>query len=181
MNFSIGFFVGGQVLAGILGSAVTLPYGPGRQTWRQLHADHGGLRRRHVRDVGPRAGDGLDGFASAARLAIGALFHVHRDVWRRPGNALHAHPGGPFAIDLPFRPGCGEHPARLDGQAIAQAFHFQTGRQHRGRVWRVAGGHENRGPQRAVEPLGLDSRRRDDCRRAHRVAGVVGGADRLRG
>jgi OPT oligopeptide transporter protein len=31
MNFSIGFFVGGQVLAGILGSVVTLPYGaPGR-------------------------------------------------------------------------------------------------------------------------------------------------------
>jgi uncharacterized oligopeptide transporter (OPT) family protein len=28
MNFSIGFFVGGQVLAGILGSAVTLGYGP---------------------------------------------------------------------------------------------------------------------------------------------------------
>jgi uncharacterized oligopeptide transporter (OPT) family protein len=28
MNFSIGFFVGGQVLAGILGSAVTLTYGP---------------------------------------------------------------------------------------------------------------------------------------------------------
>src|SRR5215469_13641995 len=27
MNFSIGFFVGGQVLAGILGSVVTLPYG----------------------------------------------------------------------------------------------------------------------------------------------------------
>lgn len=28
MNFKIGFFVGGQVLAGILGSSVTLPYGP---------------------------------------------------------------------------------------------------------------------------------------------------------
>ena len=28
MNFSIGFFIGGQVLAGILGSIVTLPYGP---------------------------------------------------------------------------------------------------------------------------------------------------------
>src|SRR5882762_10925306 len=28
MNFSIGFFLGGQVLAGILGSVVTLPYGP---------------------------------------------------------------------------------------------------------------------------------------------------------
>lgn len=28
MNFSIGFFVGGQVLAGILGSTVTLGYGP---------------------------------------------------------------------------------------------------------------------------------------------------------
>src|SRR5437660_4623664 len=28
MNFKIGFFVGGQVLAGILGSAVTLSYGP---------------------------------------------------------------------------------------------------------------------------------------------------------
>src|ERR1035441_1177435 len=28
MNFSIGFFLGGQVLGGILGSPVTLPYGP---------------------------------------------------------------------------------------------------------------------------------------------------------
>ncbi len=28
MNFSIGIFIGGQVLAGILGSTVTLPYGP---------------------------------------------------------------------------------------------------------------------------------------------------------
>jgi len=28
MNFSIGFYVSGQVLAGILGSSVTLPYGP---------------------------------------------------------------------------------------------------------------------------------------------------------
>jgi hypothetical protein len=28
MNFSIGFFIGGQVLAGILGSTVTLSYGP---------------------------------------------------------------------------------------------------------------------------------------------------------
>src|SRR5512137_2384258 len=28
MNFSIGFFIGGQVLAGILGSTVTVPYGP---------------------------------------------------------------------------------------------------------------------------------------------------------
>ena len=28
MNFSIGFFIGGQVLAGILGSTVTLRYGP---------------------------------------------------------------------------------------------------------------------------------------------------------
>src|ERR1700751_3060808 len=28
MNFSIVFFIGGQVLAGILGSVVTLPYGP---------------------------------------------------------------------------------------------------------------------------------------------------------
>src|SRR5437588_12302088 len=28
MNFSIGFFISGQVLAGILGSTVTFPYGP---------------------------------------------------------------------------------------------------------------------------------------------------------
>src|ERR1051325_12243522 len=28
MNFSIGFYVSGQVLAGILGSTVTFPYGP---------------------------------------------------------------------------------------------------------------------------------------------------------
>ena len=28
MNFSLGFFIGGQVLAGILGSVVTFGYGP---------------------------------------------------------------------------------------------------------------------------------------------------------
>ena len=28
MNFKVGFFIGGQVLAGILGSVVTLGYGP---------------------------------------------------------------------------------------------------------------------------------------------------------
>src|SRR4051794_41515129 len=28
MNFSLGFFIGGQVLAGILGSVVTIGYGP---------------------------------------------------------------------------------------------------------------------------------------------------------
>src|SRR5436309_7663568 len=28
MNFSIGFYISGQVLAGILGSTVTFPYGP---------------------------------------------------------------------------------------------------------------------------------------------------------
>src|SRR5205809_2902708 len=28
MNFSIGFYISGQVLAGILGSVVTFPYGP---------------------------------------------------------------------------------------------------------------------------------------------------------
>ena len=28
MNFSLGFFIGGQVLAGILGSVITLGYGP---------------------------------------------------------------------------------------------------------------------------------------------------------
>src|SRR5260370_28826067 len=32
MNFSIGFFIGGQVLAGILGSQGTLPHCPGSQT-----------------------------------------------------------------------------------------------------------------------------------------------------
>lgn len=39
MNFSIGFFIGGQVLAGILGSAVTLPYGSGVKAWRQLRSN----------------------------------------------------------------------------------------------------------------------------------------------
>jgi hypothetical protein len=38
MNFSLGFFVGGQVLAGILGSTVTFGYGAqGRR--RELHSD----------------------------------------------------------------------------------------------------------------------------------------------
>ena len=47
MNFSIGFFIGGQVLAGILGSTVTLPYGPegrhGANYMQTMAASVGGM------------------------------------------------------------------------------------------------------------------------------------------
>ena len=49
MNFSLGFFVGGQVLAGMLGSTVTYGYGARGQARRQLHPDRGGLGGQHER------------------------------------------------------------------------------------------------------------------------------------
>ncbi|MFO1512540.1 MAG: hypothetical protein U1F83_06440 [Verrucomicrobiota bacterium] len=60
MNFSIGFFVGGQVLAGILGSAVTLPYGPEGKHARTI-SRRWRLCRRHVRHGRVDAGDDVAG------------------------------------------------------------------------------------------------------------------------
>jgi hypothetical protein len=45
MHFSIGFFIGGQVLAGILGSMVTLPYGPeGKHGAKYMRTSYGLLK-----------------------------------------------------------------------------------------------------------------------------------------
>ena len=122
MNFSIGFFVGGQVLAGILGSAVTLSYGPegkhGANYMQTMAASVAGMC-------------GMSGLVQAMvwlglpqppvwQLIL--YFYVHRHVRRRRGHALYANPGGPPAIDLPLRPGRGQHPAGADRQAVAEAF-----------------------------------------------------------
>ncbi len=69
MNFSIGFFVGGQVLAGILGSTVTFGYGPegkhGANYMQTAAASVAGMAGMGVL----LQGDGVDGPAAAAGVA----------------------------------------------------------------------------------------------------------------
>ncbi len=58
MNFSLGFFVGGQVLAGILGSAVTFGYG--------AQGRHGANRAMSRHDAAPRSAPGPHAVTEAA-------------------------------------------------------------------------------------------------------------------
>src|SRR6266850_596331 len=97
MNFSLGFFIGGQVLAGILGSLVTIGYG--------AEGRHGGDGRAHPDDDLARA-------RRAADLAAHRLLPLHRHARRRPRHALHAARRRPHAAQVPVGPGSGEHPAR---------------------------------------------------------------------
>jgi uncharacterized oligopeptide transporter (OPT) family protein len=73
MNFSLGFFVGGQVLAGMLGSTVTLGYGAQGKHGANYMQTGRRLGRRHERDGRADPGDGLARAAAAAGLAAGAL------------------------------------------------------------------------------------------------------------
>ena len=59
MNFSIGFFVGGQVLAGLLGSTVTYGYGAdGRRRSGHPRRARGAGRRSHGRSSRSPRGPG---------------------------------------------------------------------------------------------------------------------------
>ena len=112
MNFSLGFFVGGQVLAGLLGSTVTCGYGAeGKHgaNYIQTAAASVASMSAHGR---ADPGHGLDGTAAAAGLAAGALHAVHRHVRRRRRHALHADAGRPHAADLSLRPRRRQYPAR---------------------------------------------------------------------
>ncbi len=121
MNFSLGFFVGGQVLAGILGSVVTYGYGARGQARRQLHADDGRL-------------GGLD--VRAWRVLIQAMVWLgmpQPPAWQLMlfvscigmfgvgrGHALHAAARGPDAARLPLGLRGRQHPARAHRQAPAE-------------------------------------------------------------
>jgi hypothetical protein len=65
MNFSIGFFVGGQVLAGILGSTVTWATGP-RASTAPTTCRRRRLGGRHGRHGRADPGHGVDGPAPTA-------------------------------------------------------------------------------------------------------------------
>src|SRR6266568_332756 len=73
---------------------------PGRQTWRQLYADDGGVGCRVVWDGGAGPGDGVVGTAGAADVEAGSISYVDRDVRCGGGDALHAAAGGSHAIAL---------------------------------------------------------------------------------
>src|SRR5437660_7694803 len=96
MNFKIGFFVGGQVLAGILGSTVTLPYGPegkhGANYMQTMAASVAGMCGMAVLIQAMVAGS-----STTPIWQLVLLFPLHRNVWSWRGNALHANFGGPHA------------------------------------------------------------------------------------
>jgi hypothetical protein len=131
MNFSIGFFVGGQVLAGILGSTVTFGYGP--------EGKHGAnYMQTAAASVAGMAGMGVllqamlwMGLPRAAAVAAGALHGRDRHVRRRCRHALHADPGRPAAADLSVRPGGGQHPARAHRPGAAAPLGGAAGQRHR--------------------------------------------------
>jgi hypothetical protein len=149
MNFSIGFFHRRPGAGGHPRQHGHAAVRPGGQARRELHADDGGLGRRHVRHGGAGAGDGLAGAARAAGLAARPLFHVHRHVRRRRGHALHADARGPDAAGLSLGLRGGEHPPRAHGQEPAQALHRQARRRHGDRLCRRPGLAEDRPGRRA--------------------------------
>src|SRR5947208_506287 len=92
MNFSLGFFVGGQVLAGILGSVVTFGYGAegkhGANYMQSMAASVAGMAAMGVL-VGARIGVpavvvGLIGLALTPWLREVGLLGPH-DPWRKVG------------------------------------------------------------------------------------------------
>src|SRR5208282_4396161 len=117
----------------------------GREAWRQLHANNGGLRRGDVRHGRAGAGDGLVGPARASGLEANALLSVRWHVWRGCGHALYADLGRPDATDLSVGLRRGQYPARAHGPGPAKALGGQVGRRNGRRLrWRLV---------LAVEPL----------------------------
>ena len=134
MNFSLGFFVGGQVLAGILGLDGHLRLRRAGTSRRELHPDDGGVGRRHERDGGRDPGDDLDGHAAAAGVAAHPVHDVHRHVRRRRRHALHADPGRPPAAHVSVRARSRQHPARADRSRAAAAIGVAALRRHGARA-----------------------------------------------
>jgi hypothetical protein len=143
MNFSLGFFVGGQVLAGILGSTVTYGYGSeGKHAANYLQtaaasvAGMSGLGVLHP-------GDGVDGHAAAAAVAHGRVPALHRHVRRRPRHALHPDPGRSPAAHLSLGPAVANILRALTDPVLLRASVLQLGSgigtaSHRPRAAKVA-------------------------------------------
>ena len=126
MNFSIGFFIGGQVLAGILGSTVTLPYGP--------EGKHGA---NYMQTMAASVA-GMCGMAVLVQAMVWlglpeppawklVLYFMCIGMFGVGVGMLYT----PVLVDrmqLAFPSGLrrGEHPARADGQEPAQALHRQA-------------------------------------------------------
>ena len=132
MNFSIGFFIGGQVLAGILGSTVTLPYGPegrhGANYMQTMAASVAGMCGMAVL-VQAMVWLGLPE-PPAWKLV---LYFMSIGMFGVGVGMLYT----PVLVDrmqLAYPVGLrrGEHPARADGQEPAQALHRQARRRHAG-------------------------------------------------
>ena len=119
MNFSLGFFVGGQVLAGILGSVVTYGYGSegkhGANYIQTMAASVAGMSGMAVLS----AGDGLAWSAATADVAVDFVFHLHRNVGRRRGNVLHADSRRSHAVAVSIWFCSCEHLTRANGQNFA--------------------------------------------------------------
>jgi hypothetical protein len=179
MNFSIGFFVGGQVLAGILGSVVTLPYGP--------EGKHGA---NYMQTMAASVA-GMCGMSALVQAMVW-MGLPQPPMWQL---VLYFMCIGMFGVGL----GMLYTPILVDrlqltypsGLAVANILRALTdkellkrsifklgGSMASGLAWRWRR-RKFRGST-GCGSFGLDRRRRDDCRRAHRAAGVVGGADRLR-
>src|ERR1700754_3713437 len=98
MNFSLGFFVGGQVLAGILGSVVTYGYGSegkhGANYIQTMAASVAGMSGMAV----PVPTLGWARLAAAADVEVDPVFHLHRNVGRRRRDVLHADSRRPHAV-----------------------------------------------------------------------------------
>jgi hypothetical protein len=127
MNFSIGFFVGGQVLAGILGSTVTLGYGP--------EGKHGAnYMQTAAASVAGMAGMGVLIQAMVwmglpqppvwqLMLFMGAIGMFGAGVGMLYTPILVDR----LAADLSVGPGGGQHPARADRPGAAQAVGLAPG------------------------------------------------------
>ena len=167
MNFSIGFFVGGQVLAGLLGSTVTYGYG--------ADGKHGA---NYIQTAAASvAGMSAMGVLIQAMVWLGlpqppmwqlVLYMLTIGMFGAGIGMLYT----PILVDrmklmFPSGPRGREHPARADRPGAAAPL----GRAARRRRRERAGRRHRRGEDRAARrdrALDLDVRRRHGRRRAHR-------------
>ena len=97
MNFSLGFFVGGQVLAGILGSTVTFGYGAeGKHGANYIQTTAASVAGMSAMAVVIQAMVWL-GLPQPPVWQLMLYMLLHRHVRRRRRHALHADPRRPPA------------------------------------------------------------------------------------
>ena len=139
MNFSIGFFVGGQVLAGMLGSTVTYGYGAeGKHGANYIQTAAASVAGMSAMGVLIQAMVWL-GLPQPPMWQLVLYLLCDRHVRRRHRHALHADPGRPDAARLPVGARGRQHPARAHrpgaaaplGRAARRRRRQRPGRRHR--------------------------------------------------